>query len=471
MSCDVFVSYSHRDELYPSGWVSTLHERLQAAFAAAAPELTLEVWRDEFAIRKSENFTDAIRTALREAKVLLCVLSPAYKASRYCNEELDYFLRQRPATSRCLVRVEKRRMDVAQQPEALQNILGHSFFEKRTGDELPPLADSGRPNPTFERLVSPLANEVVDLVQAGRAPRQSVLVLASPDREDERARLAGALESAGVNVVPSDKDPMPAGRREALAWRANKVDEVDFAVLLVGHQPAPLIEGAFGELEQKWTTAPRRCLLAMPSGKPSDAQQCAFIERLDGAGEAFDFCDRSDQVLDEVRRLLKVLVAEQKRIPTLYLAYPKGSRERADRFREEIRRADASLRPADGKAPWVELRLLDPYGDGDNPQMPTQTMTRDMTVQAAHGGLVLVENDGAFAFNALSDFDHAGGAELRRHVVIAPVTGWANVAESLAQEFRFIQADGVQRDWLPPKARIVSLPEFLNELREKAKQS
>jgi hypothetical protein len=468
MPCDVFVSYSHADEEFPYGWVSTLHERLQAAVNRAAPTRRLTVWRDEFDIRKSERFTDAIKSALSEAKVLLCVLSPAYKASRFCTEELNYFMGRRGAVARGLVRVEKKRLEVSQQPEALQNILGHSFFEKRTGDELPARDDRGVPNPSFERLVSPLANEVLDLVQAGSAPRQCVLVLGPEDRKDERARLAEALEAQGVKIVPSIEDPIPDGRRDKFSWLEKKVAESDFAVLYVGEEP--LVERAFDALGKKWPTAPRRCLLAMPAATPTDEKLGEFIERLDSAGEAFDYCDRPDQVLGETRRLLKALIVEQKRIPSLYLAYLKGSRARAELLREEIRRADALLRPAAAAAPWVELRFLDPYGDGDNPQMPTQTLTRDRTVQAAHGGLVLVENEGAFVMNALSDFD-GGGAELRRHVVITPLTDRANVPDSLAQEYRFIQAQGVQRDWLPPGARVVELSAFLHELRERARKA
>lgn len=94
---DVFISYSRRDDVGPDGasgggWVSALKKVLETSSAGGPP---LRVFFDTADIRVWEDWRHRILAALRQSKVLVVCLSPAYFESEYCRWEWEHFVRRR----------------------------------------------------------------------------------------------------------------------------------------------------------------------------------------------------------------------------------------------------------------------------------------------------------------------------------------------------------------------------------------
>jgi tetratricopeptide (TPR) repeat protein len=86
---DVFVSYAHADNL--DGWVTALVETLQAEHAKFTPT-PLSIFFDLEEIRTMDDWEHRIYRGLRNAKVMLTVLSPNYFKSPYCRMEWERYL-------------------------------------------------------------------------------------------------------------------------------------------------------------------------------------------------------------------------------------------------------------------------------------------------------------------------------------------------------------------------------------------
>ena len=90
MSYDLFISYSRKDN--QEHRVSELVKRIQDDYQAFAGE-KLSCFFDVTEIKAMDDWRDRILGGLRESKLLLLVLSPAYLASPYCEWEIVEFLK------------------------------------------------------------------------------------------------------------------------------------------------------------------------------------------------------------------------------------------------------------------------------------------------------------------------------------------------------------------------------------------
>src|SRR6266852_5753463 len=84
---DVFISYSHRDNL--TGWVSEFHNHLQIRLTELFG-IDAAVWRDQ-KMSGADVFSAEIHKQIQGTAVFVPVLSPGYAASEWCIEELSAF--------------------------------------------------------------------------------------------------------------------------------------------------------------------------------------------------------------------------------------------------------------------------------------------------------------------------------------------------------------------------------------------
>src|SRR5262249_38791958 len=94
---DLFISYAHVDDepdaAFPDrpGWVTTLVRCLEKRLAKKLGRVdSYDIWRDA-KLAGHTDLTPDILQRLRDAAVLLVVLSPAYLASDWCRRELETF--------------------------------------------------------------------------------------------------------------------------------------------------------------------------------------------------------------------------------------------------------------------------------------------------------------------------------------------------------------------------------------------
>ncbi|GAH70613.1 unnamed protein product, partial [marine sediment metagenome] len=86
---DLFISYAHADnEGRYDGWVTALTEAIQREHAEFVPASgALRIFFDTAEIRNMDDWEARILLGLRQSKLLVAVLSPAYFASDYCRQE------------------------------------------------------------------------------------------------------------------------------------------------------------------------------------------------------------------------------------------------------------------------------------------------------------------------------------------------------------------------------------------------
>ncbi|MEX2216138.1 MAG: toll/interleukin-1 receptor domain-containing protein, partial [Phycisphaeraceae bacterium] len=86
---DLFISYAHADNA--DGWVTAFVEAIKQEFRAFSGR-ELAVFFDTDAIENMQDWELRILKGLKQAKVMLAVLSPAYVASAYCQKEWRIFI-------------------------------------------------------------------------------------------------------------------------------------------------------------------------------------------------------------------------------------------------------------------------------------------------------------------------------------------------------------------------------------------
>ncbi|MEN9473158.1 MAG: hypothetical protein RLZZ495_1247, partial [Pseudomonadota bacterium] len=96
-----FISYSHRDEKF-CGW---LHKKLDSYKTPSSlvgetandgihtvPAKLYPIFRDREELPAGANLSDAITAALRDSRYLVVICSPHSAASKWVNQEIEYFI-------------------------------------------------------------------------------------------------------------------------------------------------------------------------------------------------------------------------------------------------------------------------------------------------------------------------------------------------------------------------------------------
>jgi len=182
-----------------------------------------------------------------------------------------------------LVKVVKSRVRVIQQPEPLQNLLGHKFHNDVDGLELPTVTEGGQPHSSFDGAVARLGGEILQMLEESRAPRQRVLVLSSADREEECRRISADLRYDGIDVVGADA--LPSARKDRKTELRRYATTSDFGLLLLGSEYSEDVERAYEILAETWQGPERRCLLGLPLVPASDARQAPIAQSAHRSGE------------------------------------------------------------------------------------------------------------------------------------------------------------------------------------------
>ena len=222
----IFISYAHLDnesliEGKP-GWISSLH-RLVEIRAGVFLGRKVRIWRDPL-IPPNEPFPAEIERRLADSAVLVCVLSPRYVRSGWCQRELESFSKNGGR----IFKVEKLPVDREKHPPELQELLGYIFYVKDP--------ETGRPRelslifgPEDQHLylkrLDDLAHDISKLLEKledGTPPRveaaspEKTVYLAetSADLEGERDAVKRDLQRHGYTVLPDRELPRVASKVE-----------------------------------------------------------------------------------------------------------------------------------------------------------------------------------------------------------------------------------------------------------------
>ena len=130
---DVFISYPHLsnkdDASEQNGWVARFHNDLENKLNQAVGHET-SIWRDS-RMPIGTQFGKAISNRLGKAKVLVCLISPAYLQSEWCRRELEQFRKSAAQNGGLTVGEQSRVIVVIQIPAAVNELgLGEGLYSK-----------------------------------------------------------------------------------------------------------------------------------------------------------------------------------------------------------------------------------------------------------------------------------------------------------------------------------------------------
>jgi hypothetical protein len=145
---DVFVSYSHLDDLSPSGqrgWVSTFIDNLNSELTKRLGRHA-SVWYDN-SMTGERVFDQTIKSAIRDSGVLIAICSASYQQSQYCTKEREWFATEglTVGDQRRLLQVRLMNIPHEQWPKEFQGCTGFDFFSLRAFDRLGSPLDSTDP--------------------------------------------------------------------------------------------------------------------------------------------------------------------------------------------------------------------------------------------------------------------------------------------------------------------------------------
>ena len=300
---DIFISYAHLDNQSPfddPGWVSAFHRALEVRVAQLLGKKP-RIWRDP-ELTGNDVFPEKLSERIRKAVALVCVLSPRYVKSDWCQRELDEFSNgPRPivgddAKAR-VFKVVKTYLPIERQPEPIQPLLGYEFYkmdpETRRVQELDVTIDPTAKRDYLARL-DDLAHDLRDLlekVDAGSASETNgakgtvYLAETSLDLKDDRDSLRRDLLRHGYRVLPDRSLPLAADELEDVV--REQTQRAQLAIHLIGDDYGVVPEGTSRSIvelqneiaaDRAGTGALQRLVWMQPDLEVRDPRQQTFIE-------------------------------------------------------------------------------------------------------------------------------------------------------------------------------------------------
>jgi hypothetical protein len=362
---DIFVSYARVNDIPPEGcevgWVTTLVKSLKTLLAEKLGRAdSFELWMDH-ELPGHVPLTPEIEARVRDAAILLIILSDGYLASEWCRKEMTLFHQEIRRETRWNSSVFVVEYDQVERPPELADLAGYRLWvEDRIGKAPRPLGFP-RPMPEERRyfdLLNDLRHEIaaelkrLKAAAEARGPsapeaehRDAVFLAEATDDVDElRDEVKRYLQQQGLRIVPE----IPYPREAAAFRRATEADlrAVTLFVQLLGALPGkrlpgsdqgvvglqhasavglgvPIVQWHARQLVASQVTSPgHRTLLEGPAVMVSDLEEfkAEVVRRIEtqraqtspdtkvtADGDTLVFINAEDPDLDHARRIGKIL--------------------------------------------------------------------------------------------------------------------------------------------------------------------
>jgi hypothetical protein len=250
---DIFISYARDDDLAPpdgpdrKGFVTFLDENVRFEFRDLGPERPT-IWRDTKRVADGDQFTPEIEEALKDASILLVVLSPNWMASKWCSRELETFARYHgpEGLQERIIVVSKRYVDPDKRPPLLQGQNGFAFYVRNAdvGEIATDLEYFDRGKARDDRYWDKLKDLAAFLLRRkppplpppAYPPTGRTIYVAKP-ASDMRAgydRIVSELIGKGHTVVPAPSEDIPLG--SAVSFIDEALSKSEISVHLLGEK-------------------------------------------------------------------------------------------------------------------------------------------------------------------------------------------------------------------------------------------
>lgn len=205
---DIFISYAHiDDQLYANeakGWVTHFFNNLRNEVTSKLGRAEFcDLWKD-FRLSGNSAITPEIEQQLRSTHTLVILLSAGWLASPWCRYELEFFSQRFAAQDKRIFVVELDRIDAAQKPPILRDLLTYRFWRsndreriRRLGFPVPQISDQAY----FDELCD-LSSDLVKLLRSIHPPTPTPLAKAIPAATQLPTAAAQPAAQATMYVAP-----------------------------------------------------------------------------------------------------------------------------------------------------------------------------------------------------------------------------------------------------------------------------
>ncbi len=305
---DIFISYSHLDNepLFDDpGWISSFHHALEVRVAQLLGKRP-RIWRDPD-LKGNDVFPETLSEQIRKAASLICVLSPRYVESDWCQRELREFagggarMTVNGDTRARVFKVVTTELPIERHPQPVRPLLGYEFYkvdpETRRVRELDVSIDPTT-KPDYWARLDDLAHDIRDLLESADEARidddgdtgtgKGAVYLAetSLDLQDERDAVRRELLRHGYSVLPDRSLPLAADQLMELV--REQTGRARLAIHLVGGNYGVVPEGSSKSIVELQNEAAaeragnglQRLIWIPPELEVRDERQQAFLEAL-----------------------------------------------------------------------------------------------------------------------------------------------------------------------------------------------
>lgn len=272
---DIFISYAHVDNIsFPGqgdGWIKQFYQNLNLMLAKRFGRMdTVKIWWDSKKLDGSVLFDDSIATGIEKSAIMICLNSPGYIASNYCDKELKLFhskAQKEPAGLKVgdqsrILNVLLNNIPHTEWKDELGRTSGFPFHDGADADDFGDALETTSPKfkaqmrhlrDSVYRVLEALRKQVESpvLQSAGGSPGQAADATPGTDAPDKgfsifmsevpdtlrspRKRIISELQKNGYQVVYGIPPP---DAHDALQAETNKaLEDADLAVNLLDIYP------------------------------------------------------------------------------------------------------------------------------------------------------------------------------------------------------------------------------------------
>ena len=226
---DIFISYAHKDNTTVAeekeGWVRRFYIDLKDKLIRSTGRSDIAIWWDDKKLDGNTYFDQTIKKGLDKTAIIICLHSPSYIQSEWCEKELHHFNQQAEndgvgimvGDNSRVIHVLIYNMDRDEWPSAFMGRTGLEFFDAPDEDlEGDPLSTS---SDEFQNQMKGLRNVILKLIKGFKnhektqaeigetqpnkpSDKVTIFVGDTPDSLGERPkRIISELEKKGFEII------------------------------------------------------------------------------------------------------------------------------------------------------------------------------------------------------------------------------------------------------------------------------
>ncbi len=263
---DIFISYAHVDNIIlpgeNKGWIEQFYQNLNLLLAKRFGRTDIvKIWWDNRKLDGSKLFDKSIEDGLQKSAILICLNSPGYMASEYCQKELTDFhqkIAQEPVGSAIgdrsrIFHVLLNRIPHQKWPSQLAGTSGFPFYITEESDDLGDTIDIK--SAEFKTQMHSLRNSIWSIltdfnqqiskateeIEAAEKPFTIYMGEVADTLRRPRMRIVSELEKKGFKVISGIPPPYEGPAHESATHTA--LEKADLAIHLLDEYPGSPIAG------------------------------------------------------------------------------------------------------------------------------------------------------------------------------------------------------------------------------------